>query len=68
MKFKKIGLTGSTGVLGQFIKKNFKVYKFDAFKGDLGSKTQIKKWIKDKKFDGIFHLAAIVQQIKYQRI
>ncbi len=60
MKFKKIGLTGSTGVLGQFLKKKFKSYQFDTFKGDLSSKTQIKKWIKNKKFDGIFHLAAIV--------
>ena len=67
MKIKKIGLTGSTGVLGQFIKKNFKGYKFDAFKGDLGSKTQIKKWIKDKKFDGIFHLAAIVPTNKVSK-
>ena len=40
MKFKKIGLTGSTGVLGQFLKKKFKSYQFDTFKGDLSSKTQ----------------------------
>ena len=35
MKFKKIGLTGSTGVLGQFLKKNFKSYKFDTFNSTL---------------------------------
>ena len=64
MKSKFIGLTGSSGVLGKFITKNFKGYKFDCFKGDIKSKSDIKRWLKNKKFEGIFHLAAIVPTLK----
>lgn len=60
MKSKIIGLTGSNGVLGNNLKKQFKNFQFDNFKGDIRSKKDIKAWIKNKKFDGIFHLAAIV--------
>ena len=59
MIYKKIGITGSTGVLGSSIIKNFKNFHFDCFKGDI-TKKRFKKLVKNKKFDGIFHLAAIV--------
>ena len=64
MKSKIIGITGSTGVLGKYIIKNLKGYKFDCFKGDIKSKSQVKRWLKNKKFEGILHLAAIVPTLK----
>lgn len=60
MIYKKIGITGSTGVLGSSIIKNFKNFHFDCFKGDITKKKDLRNWLKNKKFDGIFHLAAIV--------
>ena len=60
MIYKKIGLTGSTGVLGSYIVRNFKNFHFDCFKGDITKKKDLRNWLKNKKFDGIFHLAAIV--------
>lgn len=60
MIYKKIGITGSTGVLGSYILKNFKNAKFDCFKGDISKKKDIQSWLKNKKFDGVFHLAALV--------
>ena len=64
MNFKTIGITGSTGVLGSHIKKNFKNIKFDCFSGNITRKNDIKKWLKGKKFEAIFHLAAVVPTIK----
>lgn len=60
MKFKTIGITGSKGVLGQqIIKKNSNI-KFDCFKGDITKKRDVQKWLVGKKFDALFHFAAIV--------
>ena len=57
---KIIGITGSTGLLGRtFIKENNK-FKFDRFKGRVENKNHIRKWLKNKKFDALLHLAAIV--------
>jgi len=60
MSFKSIGITGSTGVLGSYIKKNLKSIKFDCFNGDITNKKDIQKWLKGKKFDALFHFAAVV--------
>jgi|TARA_B110000037_G_scaffold184876_1_gene214001 UDP-glucose 4-epimerase len=60
MNFKTIGITGSTGVLGAHIKKKFKNVKFDCFNGDIRNKKDIKDWLKDKKFEALFHFAAVV--------
>ncbi|MDA7795985.1 NAD(P)-dependent oxidoreductase [Candidatus Pelagibacter sp.] len=67
MSFKSIGITGSTGVLGSYIKKNFKSVKFDCFNGDVANKKDIQKWLKDKKFDALFHFAAVVPTKKVQK-
>jgi nucleoside-diphosphate-sugar epimerase len=60
MNFKSIGITGSTGVLGTQIRKSFKNAKFDCFSGNITNKKDITKWLKGKKFEAIFHFAAIV--------
>ena len=60
MNFKSIGITGSTGVLGTQIRKSFKDTKFDCFSGNITNKKDITKWLKGKKFEAIFHFAAIV--------
>jgi nucleoside-diphosphate-sugar epimerase len=60
MNSKSIGITGSTGVLGSYIKKNLKSTKFDCFNGDITNKKDIQKWLKGKKFDALFHFAAVV--------
>ena len=53
------GITGSTGVLGNYILNNLK-FNFIIFNGDITKKKDIKNWIKENKFDFIIHLAAIV--------
>ena len=60
MSFKSIGITGSTGVLGSHIKENFKKIKFDCFGGDISNKKDVQKWLRGKKFDALFHFAAVV--------
>lgn len=60
MSYKSIGITGSKGVLGSYIKKNLKNVKFDCFNGDITNKRDIQKWLKGKKFDALFHFAAVV--------
>jgi len=60
MSFKSIGITGSTGVLGSYIKKNLKNIKFDCFDGDITNKKDIQQWLKGKTFDALFHFAAVV--------
>ena len=60
MKFKNIGITGSRGVLGQHIRNKFSNVKFDYFRGNITKKKDIKEWLKGKKFDAIFHFAAVV--------
>ena len=60
MKFKIIGITGSKGVLGRQIKKKKLNVLFDYFNGDISKKKDIRKWLKGKKFDALFHFAAKV--------
>ena len=56
----KIGITGSTGVLGKELISSLKNHKISTFEGDISSDYDVKKWIKDTNFDGIVHLAAVV--------
>ena len=56
----KIGITGSTGSLGREIVKSKSGYSYSLFKGDIRNKKKISEWIKNKKFNAIIHLAAIV--------
>jgi len=60
MKKNCIGITGSTGLIGSHFIKQFPLYKFDKFKGDILAKSQVDKWIKNGKFNKIIHLAAKV--------
>jgi nucleoside-diphosphate-sugar epimerase len=70
MNYKIIGVTGHTGVLGKALtqkfkkNKNFKIYKFS---GDIRKKKDVQFWLKNKKFDAIFHLAAIVSTSKVNK-
>ena len=56
----KIGITGSRGNLGSYLKNQFREYKLDYFNGRIENKSDINKWIEGKNFDAIIHLAAIV--------
>tara|TARA_Y100000389_G_C17404214_1_gene487133 strand:+ start:278 stop:1111 length:834 start_codon:yes stop_codon:yes gene_type:complete len=64
MSFKSIGITGSTGLLGSYIINNFNNIKFDCFKGDITNKKDIQRWLKGKKFEAMFHFAAVVPTSK----
>jgi len=58
----KIGITGSTGVLGSILTKklNQKNYNVFIFKSDIRKISKVRNWIKNNKFDVIFHLASLV--------
>lgn len=58
----KIGITGSTGVLGSILSKKLKEknYKISVFNSDIVNASKVDMWIKKNNFDFIFHLAAIV--------
>ena len=70
MNYKIIGITGHTGVLGKALiqkfkkHKNIKIFKFF---GDIRKKKDVQIWLKNKKFDAIFHLAAIVPTAKVEK-
>jgi nucleoside-diphosphate-sugar epimerase len=56
-----IGITGHSGILGTELINNYKKsVNFIKFYGDIRNTTDIKKWVKKNRFDGIVHLAAIV--------
>lgn len=52
-------ITGSTGILGKKIRKLLP-YKFYEFKDDLRKKKKVERWVSNKDFDIIIHLAALV--------
>lgn len=57
----KIGITGSTGVLGKILTDCLKKkYRVVCFKSDIRKTSKVSKWIKNNKFDAIFHLASLV--------
>ena len=66
MLYKKknlIGLTGSTGLLGNSLKtkiRKIKNYKLKVYRHDITNKYKLKKWFDENNFDCLIHLAAIV--------
>ena len=56
----KIGITGSTGILGSNLKKILKPENFLSFSGKIENYSDVYKWVKKNQFDSIIHLAAIV--------
>ena len=66
MLYKKknlIGLTGSTGLLGNSLKtkiRKIKNYKLKVYRHDITNKHQLQKWFDENNFDCFIHLAAIV--------
>lgn len=58
----KIGITGSTGVLGSILTKKLKQKKYnvDIFQSDIRKISKVKSWIRNNDFDAIFHLASLV--------
>ena len=55
----KIGITGSTGVIGSELKKKIK-NNISVFKGDITKKKEVDLWVSKNKFKSIYHLAAVV--------
>jgi len=56
----KIGITGSSGVLGTNLRKVLCNEIFLCFNGKIQNYSDVYKWIKKNQFDSIIHLAAIV--------
>ena len=56
----KIGITGSTGNLGTYLKKILINNDLIYFKKRIENKKDVNNWIKKNNFDSIIHLAAIV--------
>ena len=56
----KIGLTGSSGVLGSLLKKKLNLKKKNLFQGKIENMSHVINWINKNDFDYIIHLAAIV--------
>ena len=62
MKKIKIGVTGSTGVLGRitcdyFLSQGIDLNKFN---GDIRNSLQVDEWIKDGNFTHVIHYASVV--------
>ncbi len=57
-----IGITGSTGVLGNKLIKsiNRKKYQISRFKGNITKQRELNDWFQKKNFDILIHLAAVV--------
>ena len=57
-----IGITGSTGVLGNQLLKSIdkKKYQISRFKGNITKKKELYNWFQEKNFDILIHLAAVV--------
>ena len=66
----KIGLTGSTGILGNSLSKlvlSKKKYQLVKYKENILFKKKLHKWIEKNQFDVIIHLAALVPTKKATR-
>ena len=59
----KIGITGSSGVLGTNLRKILCNEIFLCFNGKIQNYSDVYKWIKKNQFDSIIHLAAIVPNL-----
>ena len=59
MKF-RFGITGATGSLGKNLIKVLPKKNFNIYNGDIRSKVNVEKWIKNHKFETVIHLAAVV--------
>ena len=55
-----IGITGSTGVLGERLTYELKDFDIKFFKGDISVKQNVYNWVNHNDLDGIIHFAAIV--------
>ena len=60
----RIGITGSSGVLGSEFVKLFNKKDVRSFKGRIENIKDIEEWICKNNFDKIFHFAAIVPTVK----
>ncbi|MDA7733970.1 SDR family oxidoreductase [Candidatus Pelagibacter sp.] len=58
----KVGITGSTGVLGTILTKKLKQKNYNVviFQSDIRKISKVRNWIKNNNFDAIFHLASLV--------
>ena len=58
----KIGITGSTGVLGSILTKKLKQKNYDVviFQSDVRKISRVRDWVKNHNFNAIFHLASLV--------
>ena len=55
-----IGITGGTGVLGNYFICKYKNYKYDIFQGDITKYDDVKFWIKNTKAKYVLHFASKV--------
>ena len=55
-----IGITGSTGVLGERLTYELKDFDIKFFEGDISVKQNVYNWVNHNDLDGIIHFAAIV--------
>ena len=60
MKNKTIGVTGSSGVIGNKFINKFKNNSFIKCKIDIQDRKKVFQWIGDNQFDLLLHFAAIV--------
>lgn len=60
----KIGITGSSGVLGSEFLKILNKKNTNNFQGRVENNKDVQKWICKNNFDAIFHFAAIVSTSK----
>jgi nucleoside-diphosphate-sugar epimerase len=57
----RIGITGSTGVLGQALLSNWSNAEFVSFRSDISKSKNVEEWFENAgPLDGLIHLAALV--------
>ena len=67
-KMTKVGITGSTGILGSsFVKQYKKKFHFYKYKGDICKRKEIDIWLKKKEIDIFLHLAAASSREKCEK-